>query len=271
MSDNDFPEPVLHQKGSVTASLHVAELWRYPVKSLLGERLPTLRLVEDGVEGDRTWGIRDHHDGRILTARREPRLLFASSRLEARDLPVITLPDGQELAGTGPVTDAALSAWLEKPVALVAASEGDAARAEYFADSTDDASQAIEWTMPKGRFVDAFPVLVITTAGLRSGAVAYPAGIWDVRRFRPNILIQLDGEGWLEDAWAERQLIVGSAQLFPRRRCTRCTMVNRSQPGLDRDVNIYKTLHRTHRGEAGMWTQVLQPGSISEGDAVEVA
>jgi uncharacterized protein YcbX len=160
---------------------------------------------------------------------------------------------------------------LAKPVALVAAAESDAARAEYFDDATDDASRAIEWTMPQGRFVDAFPVLVMTTAGLRGGVAAYSSGTWDVRRFRPNILIQLDGEGWLEDAWAERQLSVGSAQLIPRQRCIRCTMVNRAQPGLEKDVNIYKTLHRTHRGEAGMWTQVMQPGSISEGDVVEVA
>jgi uncharacterized protein len=271
MSSSDFPAPVLHQASSNTASMHVAQLWRYPVKSLLGERLPALRLLDDGVEGDRMWGIKDHRDGRILTARREPRLLFASSRLVARDLPIITLPDGQELAGTGPVIDAALSAWLGKPVTLVAASESDAAHAEYFADATDDASRAIEYKLPKGRFVDVFPVLVMTTAGLRSGAGAYPAGTWDVRRFRPNILIQLDGEGWLEDAWEGRHISIGSALLIPRQRCARCTMVNRAQPSLDRDVNIYKTLYRTHRGEAGMWTQVLQPGSISEGDAVEVA
>lgn len=270
MSDTDFPAPVLRQASSTTTRMHIAELWRYPVKSLLGERLPTLRLVDDGVEGDRTWGIQDRSDGRILTARREPRLLFASSRLAARDLPVITLPDGQEMAGTGPVTDAALSAWLGKPVTLIAAVESNAARAEYFADATDDASQAIEWTMPRGRFVDAFPLLLMTTAGLRSGAVAYPAGTWDVRRFRPNVFIRIEGEGWLEDAWADRQLSVGSAQLIPRRRCVRCTMVNRAQPGLDTDVNIYKTLHRTHRGEAGMWTQVIQPGFIAEGDVIEM-
>jgi uncharacterized protein YcbX len=271
MSNGNFPVPLLRQASSAIASLHIAQLWRYPVKSLLGERLPTLRLVDDGVEGDRMWGIQDRRDGRILTARREPRLLFASSRLAAGDLPVITLPNGQEMTGTGPATDAALSAWLGKPVTLVAASESDAARAEFFVDATDDASQAIEWTMPKGRFVDAYPVLVISTAGLRSGAVAYPAGAWDVRRFRPNILIQLDGEEWSEDAWANRQLSVGSAQLIPRQRCMRCTMVNRAQPGLDNDVNIFKTLHRTHGGKAGMWTQVRQPGPISEGDIVEIA
>src|SRR5690242_5796175 len=127
-------------------SMHVSQLWRYPVKSLLGERLRTLRLVGDGVDGDRMWGIQDRSDGRILTARREPRLLFASSRV-AGGLPVITLPDGQEVAGMGPATDAALSRWLDKPVTLVNAADSEAARAEYFADATDDASRAIEWTM----------------------------------------------------------------------------------------------------------------------------
>jgi uncharacterized protein YcbX len=271
MSDGEIQAPAPHQARPVSAGLRVAQLWRYPVKSLLGERLPTLRVVGDGVDGDRAWGIRDLGDGRILTARREPRLLFASSRIATHSgLPVVTLPDGKELAGPGPDTDAVLSTWLAKPVTLVAAAECDAARAEYFADATDDASQAVEWTMPKGRFVDAFPLLMMTTAGLRGSAAAYSSGAWDVRRFRPNILLQLDGEGWLEDAWAERRLSVGSAQLIPRRRCIRCTMVNRAQPGLERDVNIYKTLHRLHRGEAGMWTQVVHPGVISEGDSVQV-
>ena len=252
----------------VAPILRIAELWRYPVKSLLGERMSGLSLVADGVDGDRLWGIRDRGDGRILTARREPRLLFAASRIGTGDVPLITLPDGSMLTGPGPATDDALSAWLGKAVALVSAIECDASRAEYFADATDDSSRALEWTMPKGRFVDAYPVLVMSTAGLRSGAAAYPAGAWDVRRFRPNIVIELEGEGWLEDNWTEQHLRMGTAQLVPRRRCVRCTMVNRAQPGLERDVNIYKTLSRTHGGDAGMWTQVERPGFVSEGDVV---
>jgi uncharacterized protein len=257
-------------EGEIVQSLRIAELWRYPVKSLLGERLSHLNLVDDGVDGDRLWGILDRGDGRILTARREPRLLFAASRLGTGDVPLITLPDGTMLTGPGRATDDALSAWLGKPVTLVSATECDAARAEFFADATDDGSRAIEWTMPKARFVDAYPVLVISTAGLRFGAAAYAAGAWDVRRFRPNILIELEGEGWLEDAWAGRGMRVGTARLVPRRRCIRCTMVNRAQPGLDRDVDIYKTLNRIHGGEAGMWTEVALPGSVSEGDVAEI-
>jgi len=254
----------------ITPSLRIAELWRYPVKSLLGERLPSLSLVGDGVDGDRHWGILDRSDGRILTARREPRLLFAASRRGPADIPLIKLPDGRMLTGTGPATDKALSTWLGKPVTLVSATESDALRAEYFADATDDSSRAIEWTMPKGRFVDAYPLLVMSTAGLRGGAAAYAAGAWDVRRFRPNILIEMEGEGWLEDAWIGRTLRFGATQLSPDRRCIRCTMVSRAQPGLDRDVNIYKTLSRTHGGEAGMWTRVTGPGSVSEGDTAEI-
>jgi MOSC domain-containing protein len=109
------------------------------------------------------------------------------SRIAAQSgLPVITLADGRELIGPGATTDAALSTWLGKPVTPVAA-ECDAARAEYFADATDDSSRAIEWTMPKGRFVDAFPLLLMTTAGLRVGASVYSSGTWDVRRLSYRI------------------------------------------------------------------------------------
>jgi uncharacterized protein YcbX len=271
MSDRDIREPLPHREDPIAPDVRVAQLWRYPVKSLLGERLSTLRVVDDGVEGDRAWGIQDCGDGRILTARREPRLLFASSNIDAASgLPVITLPDGKQLSGPGAATDAVLSAWLSKPVTLVSAAECDASRAEYFADATDDASGAIEWTMPKGRFVDAFPLLIMTAAGLRGSAAAYPTGSWDPRRFRPNIFLELEGEGWLEDAWSDCLLSIGSVQLVPRRRCVRCTMVNRAQPDLERDVNIYKTLHRLHQGEAGMWTQVVHSGWISEGNSVHV-
>jgi uncharacterized protein YcbX len=113
-----------HETASTT--LHVAELWRYPVKSLLGERRSTLSVVAGGIAGDRMLGIQDRNDGHNLT------------------------------------------------------------------------------------------------------------------------------------------------ELGPRRRCVRCTMVNRAQPGLDRDVTIYKTLHRSHRGDAGMWTEVVRPGTVSSNDAVMV-
>ena len=193
--------------------MEVIGLWRYPVKSLQGEPVDVATVEADGVAGDRRWGIRDLRTGRILTARRRPELLGASSALRG-DEPVITLPDGSTLVGVGQRTDRQLSGWLASPVSLVPASDG-AGRAEFFADATDDASQAVEWTMPDGRYVDAAPILVLTTASLRTAAALHPDGTWDVRRFRPNVLIDLDGDGWVEDSWVGRHLQVGTVTLLP--------------------------------------------------------
>jgi uncharacterized protein YcbX len=250
--------------------MRVGELWRYPVKSLLGERVARTPVAEDGFAGDRSWGILDVATGQILTGRREPRLLFAMAALTSDGEPRIVLPGGDVLIGCGRTTDEALSSWLGRAVTLVAAAESPAARAEYFADATDDASEAIEWTMPKGRFVDALPILVLTTAGLRAAKAAYPAGEWDARRFRPNILVEADGKGWIEDAWCGRVLRVGEVELAPRKPCIRCTMVTRPQPGLAKDLDVFRTVWRTHGGTAGVWTSILKGGEVAEGDPVLV-
>ena len=125
--------------------------------------------------------------------------------------------------------------------------------------------------MPPGRFVDASPLLVLTTASLRMGNGLHPDGDWDVRRFRPNVLVDVDAEGWVEDGWCGHTVHIGSAELVPHQRCVRCTMVTRPQPALTRDLDIYKTIARHHDGTFGVWTQVHTPGSISVGDAVVVA
>jgi hypothetical protein len=102
-----------------------------------------------------------------------------------------------------------------RSVRLVPANDEHGDWAEYFADATDDISEAIEWTMPPGRSVDAMALLVLTTASLRAGAARYPNGDWDVRRFLPNVLVDGAGEGWTEDAWCGRAVGIGSVKLLP--------------------------------------------------------
>jgi uncharacterized protein YcbX len=244
--------------------------WRHPVKSLQGERLAAAALEEDGLVGDRCWGIREEASGKILTGRREPRLLQAAASLGEDGQPEIALPDGMILRGTGPATDGALSVWLGRAVTLAAARGAPGAQAEYFADATDDTSAAIEWTMPPGRFVDAAPLLLLTTASLRAAAAFHPDGHWDVRRFRPNLLIGIDADGWVEDGWCGQTVRVGDVELLPRKPCQRCTMVTRPQPELERDLGIYRTVARHHAGNLGVWTTVRTPGTIRTGDPVQL-
>lgn len=245
--------------------MKVVGLWRYPVKSLQGERIDVARVEDDGVLGDRRWGIRDQRTNRILTARRRPELLGAAAAYDG-DEPMITLPDGRTVVGPGEGTDRLLSEWLACPVSLVASVGREAGRAEFFADATDDTSPAIEWTMPDGRYVDAAAVLLLTTASLRTAAALHPNGVWDPRRFRPNLLVHLEGEGWVEDGWIGRPLRIGTATLVPSQPCIRCTMVTRPQPGLDTDVEVFRTLARHHRGQFGVWADVLTPGDMCVGD-----
>jgi uncharacterized protein len=249
----------------------VAALWRYPVKSLQGEQLAEADVEDNGLRGDRCWGIRDEDTGRILTGRREPRLLLGAATMIDDGEPELSLPNGHRVRGAEPRTDSVLSAWLGRPVALAPAEGALGANAEYFADATDDTSPAIEWTMPGGRFVDAMPLLVLTTASLRAGTALHPAGDWDTRRFRPNLLIDIDTDDWIEDGWCGRILHIGSVTIVPRQPCVRCTMVTRPQPGLDRDLNIYKTISRHHDGTLGVWTQVRAQGRVHVGDPVAIS
>jgi uncharacterized protein len=245
-------------------------VWRYPVKSLQGESLDSARVEDDGLVGDRRWGIRDQRTGRILTARRRPELLEAAASYE-EGLPAITMPDGRRTSGPGRRTDRMLSEWLGSPVSLVASADSDPGRAEFFADATDDTSRAIEWTMPASRYVDAAPLLVLTTASLRAGETLHPEGVWHPRRFRPNLLIDHDGEDWVEDRWIGAPLRVGTATLVATQQCIRCTMVTRPQPGLEADVDVFRTLARHHGGRFGVWSDVLSAGSLSVGDPASLA
>jgi uncharacterized protein YcbX len=245
--------------------MHVAELWRHPVKSLQGEPLDEAVIEDSGLSGDRRWGIVDSETGKVLTARRVPSLLLASSRLTNAGIEVV-LPDGDVLVAPSPEADELLSKWLGRSVALVHAESVDAGEGEYFQDATDDDSPVISWTMPPGRFVDAFPLLIVTTASLRTGRTLHPDGAWEPRRFRPNIVVDVDDDGWVEDSWCGRTIRLGTAAVRPAVPCERCTMVTRPQPGLDRDLDVYKTLARNHAATFGVWTAVQTAGVVRVGD-----
>jgi uncharacterized protein YcbX len=240
--------------------MRVLELWRYPVKSLQGERLTAADIGSRGIAGDREWALFDRETGLGLTARRVPDLLFATGRLRPDGGAQVVLPDGTVTA-----EDAVLSAWLGRPVALrSAAGLGGAPRYESPDDQEGLSGGWHEWQGAEGSdgaFHDdpAFRVSLISTGTL---------GTWDRRRFRPNVL--LDGEG--EARLAGARVRLGSAELAVVGGIPRCVMVTRPQPGgIGRDTAVLKTVHRERDGELAIGARVLTDGAVRPGDALEPA
>lgn len=249
--------------------MHVVQLWQHPVKSMQGGRVTSGRLGERGLDGDRRWAVVDVADGRALSAKWEPALLSASARTDG-DGVVVTLPDGTELPSGTTATDAALSDWLGRPVRLERADPSIRRTWRMHEDPLDDRSPERELRCPPGSFVDAAAAHLLTTAALAAAADLYPGGDWDVRRFRPTVVVDAPGAAFLEDGWVGCQVRVGAAAVRVTKTTDRCSMAVKPQPDLRGDADIVRTLTRHHDRRLGVYAAVVEEGDVAEGDAVAV-
>jgi len=209
----------------------VAQLWRHPVKSLQGEHLPAVLVDGRGVIGDRAWGVRDVAASALLSAKRDPRLLLAAAAVRGESV-VVSTPTAN--AAFGRAADAALSELVGRPVRVeVAPTVGPA-------------------------FVDEAPLHLLTVAAL---------GHWDVRRFRPNVLLDTDLD--LDEMVGER-LALGSVVVEVLKRTRRCAMTTARQPGLAKDVGVLRTLARERDLCQGVYARVVTSGRIGANDAIRV-
>lgn len=235
-------------------------MWRFPVKSMQGERLESAPVGQFGIEGDRAWSLVDAETGLNLTGRRDPEMLFAAARLVtggSNPEVVITLPDGTETAD-----DAALSAWLGRDVELRRAATEGVGTYEIQLDERDEASW-VQWSGPSGSFHDS----TVSQISLVS-ASAFQS--WDPRRFRTNVVIDSDGDVGL----VGRKVTVGSTGLDVFKQIDRCIMTTRPQPAMgdlpavERDLEVLKTINRDHGTFLGVGAMIHTPGTISVGDTL---
>jgi len=225
----------------------VSGLWRYPIKSLAGERLDELFFDERGVKYDRLWAIVDDAGGIASgkTTRRFRKvdgLLRHSSRLQD-DTPVISLADGRS--------------------AVLGTVEADQLVHEI-------AGQ--RWSLQRENAIPHFDeggVHLLTTATLAtlSSAVREPI---TVERLRPNLLLEVGGGGLPEDEWVGRAVHIGEVTLRVTNRTIRCVMVNQAQARLPARRDALKAIGRVNQAYAGVYAQVLTPGWVRAGDTVEV-
>ena len=234
--------------------MRVQEIWRFPVKSMQGERLDAATVEPQGLRGDRAFALFDTETGFGLTGRRVPQLLFAAAAYRDDGTVTISLPDG-----TTADDDQALSDWLGRPVTLRAAAEPGERVFENPADFEHDAGWE-PFRGSTGAFHDSGQV------NLSLLSLATIAG-WPLRRFRANII--LDGSD--EDALVGSRVGLGDAELDVRQRITRCVMVTRPQPegiggSIEKDLDVLRTIHRERASCLAIGATVATPGGFAVGD-----
>jgi uncharacterized protein YcbX len=264
----------------------VVSLWRYPVKSMMGEELNASEITEQGLLGDRAYALVDSSDGKVATAknpRKWPNLFdFRATFIEPPRLGAnlsavrMTLPDGTLVTSQQSDLDDLLSKALNRKVTLDATEgrqQGPANAEEYWPDMEgfDHRDTVTEFVLPKGTFFDGATVHLLTTATLDRLRELTPKGRFEVRRFRPNIVIEpASGEsGFVENAWIGHTLAIGAdVRLSITSPCPRCVMTTLPQGDLPRDPGILRTAAQHNKANVGVYAAVLRGGSIRRGDSI---
>ncbi|HSK23193.1 MAG TPA: MOSC N-terminal beta barrel domain-containing protein [Egicoccus sp.] len=224
----------------------VAALYRYPVKSLLGEKLASAEVVARGLDGDRAWAVTDP-DGKLGSGkssrrfRRMDGLLQLAARYDAVGAPTIRFPDGTDLTGPADDLDERLSAHVGRPVRL---------RPEGAVSHFDDG-----------------PVHLVTTASLAAlstvAGTAVPA-----ERARANLVLDVTGDGFVEQAWIGRELAIGRCRLRVAASMPRCVMLEMPQGDLPAAPRLLDTLERSNHLDLGVVAEVVAAGTVQVGDEV---
>lgn len=270
----------------------VKNLFRYPIKSMRGERPSEVYLSEQGVLGDRIFALREV-GGRIVSAKNLARMLecraYYDEPLSTGDLPrlLIDLPDGRTIDTQTPDISIILSQLFGRDVVLErtpteqdSPAEFDLDGATIFGDVPVEevvAGQTAQtmpssWAMVAGSFFDEFKVTLLASGTLNHlhKLIGEDAKI-DARRFRPNILVETTTENasFVEDGWLNGTLEVGeTTRLVHVKPNIRCIMTTHQQDDLPRDMRIIRSAVQHHRNYVGVGAVVDVPGQVHVGDPV---
>lgn len=275
--------------------MRVAEIWTYPVKSMLGHTVESVELSPLGIVGDRHWAIRDLERGGIRGAKKIGALMqFTAQPVGdgSRDV-VIALPDGSRAGSRDADVDAVLSAALGTKVSLESlpadgaldhfrrgpADSGDvlAELRGIFGRDTDEPlpdfsvfpPEVAEFESPPGTHHDCWPLMVMTTSALAALAAALPDSNVDIRRFRPSIVIDGAEPGHPEFTWKGRTATIGGAIIEFLDPCPRCVMVTRHiDASLPEDRAVLRHIVRDLDQNVGIYARIIRPGVVSRGDAL---
>src|SRR5215218_7108289 len=287
----------------------IQALWRFPVKSMLGEQVEAVDLSEGGVVGDRAYALRDRETGKVASAKHPklwPNLLacraaFVDATRSDDELPPvrIELADGNVVLSDAPDVDGVLSRFFGRDVELAHAAQNGYTIDQYHPDEEnydpeghrDEVVEAqlgaaffnergLPSAVLEGSFFDLYPLSVLTTSTLDQLGELEPQSRFDARRFRMNMIVDTPGRGFLENDWLGRTLAIGDdVQLAVSLPDPRCCMPGLPQEDLPRDPEVLKALARHNRLDvagalypcAGVYAVAEATGTVHKDDSVSLA
>jgi uncharacterized protein len=271
---------------SQTATGTVVSVWRYPVKSMLGEELDASYVTERGLVGDRAYALVDEETGKVASAKNprkweklfDFRSVFIDPPQVAENIPHIriTLPDGtQVFSSQDKDIDYTLSKALGRDVRLMKANLDKPSYEEYWPDIEGLAQRekVTDEAMPPRTFFDIAVIHLLTTSTINRLRGLYPEGRFEVRRFRPNIVVESASreKDFIENSWIGKKITIGEdIVLRVMGPCTRCVMITLPQGDLPRDSGILRTVAKYNRVNVGVYASVLRSGTIHRGDLVRL-
>ncbi|MFV2057630.1 MAG: MOSC domain-containing protein [Thiohalomonadales bacterium] len=257
----------------------VASLWRYPVKSMMGEELRSTLVTEKGIQGDRSSALVDVETGKIVSAKnpkRWPNMFSFHSRFEditqSNDIR-ITLPNGTTVKSNDSTANTILSKALKKEVKFISQAPDTPKLEEYWPDieELDNRDVVTDEDMPKGTFFDLAIIHLLTTSTLDELRRLYPEGRFEARRFRPNVIINSDQTGFVESGWIGKTVLIGDeVKLKITDHCPRCVMTTLPQGDLPKDTNILRAAAQHNEAHVGVYAEVIQGGAIACDDTVSI-
>lgn len=267
----------------------VQALWRYPIKSMMGEAVSTTEISTRGLLGDRAYALVDKASNRAAAVRTwaaglmtyRARFLEEPRAAQTRAPVQITLPDGAALVTTQPDIDERLSERLGRRLSLMSHAP-DGVLLEFPAGTlAGKASEVTETPLagqaPAGTFFDLAAVHLLAASTLDHLQAGYPQGLVDLQRFRPNIVVRGADEPFVENRWLGRKFAVGEAVLRVSMPCPRCVNITLPQEGLPRESGLLRHVAASNMIDlgaigrlpcVGVYADVLSPGRISIGDAL---
>jgi MOSC domain-containing protein len=287
----------------------IRALWRFPVKSMLGEQLDAADVSEGGIVGDRAYAIRDRETDKVASAKHPklwPNLLacraaFVEPPRPGEELPParIELADGNSVLSDAADVDAVLSRFFGREVELARAAQNGYTIDQYHPDEEnydpeghrDEVVEArlgaaffnergLPSAVPDGSFFDLFPLSVLTTSSLDQLGELEAQSRFDARRFRMNMIVDTPARGFVENEWLGHTLAIGDdVQLGVTLPDPRCVMPSLAQEDLPKDSRILKALAQHNRIDvagalypcAGVYAVAEATGTIRKDDRVSLA